>query len=794
MRKLLILFLTLFSLSVSAQQSSLPVGSLQLSSQAYRAPDGSVWIGRDGMYFNIGSKHKTDSLFGLIQVRNLSQGNNIVINKSNPNNWIISSTGGGEGSADWGSIGGSLPDQSDLMDSLSNKLNLTGGTVYGQIRRTSDAVVGNDLPRLSQVQSMIGGSALENMTLLDLNTGTDTNARSIASKTLNDWISGKGYLAAGSNLSLLNNNVGYGVIGTGAGQIRSNSDLDARYLQEEEDPTVPAHVKTISTQNISDWNAKLEDVIAGDNITIDKTNPFKPVINALGSGGSEVTLTGDVTGTGEGSIVTTIANNAVTTAKVADKNITLDKIEDAPRRSLLGLGGGGTNTWSVATPSLGSVYNGNWNVNVFYSPGAQVNYNNILYRSNTAPTQGVPPTSNPSQWDAVKNNFRGNYSAAEGYTSNSTVFYNSQFWTTSAPISGVAPDETPVNTPGEPVWIEVSDGLTLGADNKLRSSGSSSITGLVTPGANITITGAGTPGSPYQISAAGGGGGGGSVTLIPGSGIGITGDSGSGYTITNTSPMVQASTSALGGVRLTTNTVQSIGANSPSSTAGRTYPVQLNSSGQAVVNVPWTSGGGGSDFQLRSGTNPYLTGQTTLLAGSGIQLTQSGSNITITNTEGGGGGGGGISALTGDVLASGTGSVTATIANGAVTLAKMANLPANTFIGRTGSAGTPQALTEYDIRRATNKSYAFSGTTISLSNGNKQYRSVSAPQNFSLDGLTQGMDIQVEIQNTSTGAVSITFTGVAVPADVDSFIPGSSTAIFSITNISGTPRLTKIIY
>lgn len=56
--------------------------------------------------------------------------------------------------------------------------------------------------------------------------------------------------------------------------------------------------------------------------------------------------------------------------------------------------------------------------------------------------------------------------------------------------------------------------------------------------------------------------------------------------------------------------------------------------------------------------------------------------------------GGGITALTGDVTASGSGSVSSTIANSVVTLAKMANLTANSIIGNnTGSAATPLALT-----------------------------------------------------------------------------------------------------
>lgn len=45
-------------------------------------------------------------------------------------------------------------------------------------------------------------------------------------------------------------------------------------------------------------------------------------------------------------------------------------------------------------------------------------------------------------------------------------------------------------------------------------------------------------------------------------------------------------------VKLGSDTQQSVSANSPSSTNGRTYPVQTNSSWQMVVNVPWTDSWG----------------------------------------------------------------------------------------------------------------------------------------------------------------------------------------------------------
>lgn len=50
-----------------------------------------------------------------------------------------------------------------------------------------------------------------------------------------------------------------------------------------------------------------------------------------------------------------------------------------------------------------------------------------------------------------------------------------------------------------------------------------------------------------------------------------------------------ATSSSLGLVKLGSDTVQSTDANSVTSTSSRTYAVQKNSSGQLVVNVPWTT-------------------------------------------------------------------------------------------------------------------------------------------------------------------------------------------------------------
>lgn len=50
----------------------------------------------------------------------------------------------------------------------------------------------------------------------------------------------------------------------------------------------------------------------------------------------------------------------------------------------------------------------------------------------------------------------------------------------------------------------------------------------------------------------------------------------------------EATATARGGIELFSNTDQTVAANAVSSTASRTYGIQLNSAGQAVVNVPWS--------------------------------------------------------------------------------------------------------------------------------------------------------------------------------------------------------------
>ena len=64
---------------------------------------------------------------------------------------------------------------------------------------------------------------------------------------------------------------------------------------------------------------------------------------------------------------------------------------------------------------------------------------------------------------------------------------------------------------------------------------------------------------------------------------------GSGDTITITGAAASAaSATATGVLKLFSNTVQSVASNEVTSTNGRTYGLQVDSSGRGVVNIPWT--------------------------------------------------------------------------------------------------------------------------------------------------------------------------------------------------------------
>lgn len=123
------------------------------------------------------------------------------------------------------------------------------------------------------------------------------------------------------------------------------------------------------------------------------------------------------------------------------------------------------------------------------------------------------------------------------------------------------------------------DGITASADSVSFTQTKTSGTALGT----ITINGTGTTiyGSEVTVT----------QTQTSGTEVGKITVDGTTTTLysTNEYELPTATSSTLGGVKLGSDTTQTVSANSVTSTASRTYAVQLNSSDQMVVNVPWSN-------------------------------------------------------------------------------------------------------------------------------------------------------------------------------------------------------------
>lgn len=147
-----------------------------------------------------------------------------------------------------------------------------------------------------------------------------------------------------------------------------------------------------------------------------------------------------------------------------------------------------------------------------------------------------------------------------------------------------------------------------------------------------------------------------------------------------------ATTTVLGGIELGSDTVQTVAPNAVTATASRSYALQLNSAGQAVVNVPWTdTNSGGTVTSITAGTGlsggTITTSGTVALANTAVTAgSYTNANITVdaqgrlTSASNGTASGGTVTSV------SGTGTVNGLTLTGTVTTSGSLTLGGNLSI------------------------------------------------------------------------------------------------------------------
>ena len=188
-----------------------------------------------------------------------------------------------------------------------------------------------------------------------------------------------------------------------------------------------------------------------------------------------------------------------------------------------------------------------------------------------------------------------------------------------------------------------------------------------------------------------------------------------------------ATSSAVGGVELFSDTVQSVAANSVTTTASRTYGIQLNSSKQAVVNVPWTDTTPTIElnFDASDGSSSQVANNGTMLFAQGTGITTTGNDsgtLTITNSKpfdsltlaSTTGSNSTISNSGTITIAAGTGITTTNNGSGQVTIAATGSGSMSSFT-LAGDTGSNQTISDGDtvtVKGGTNISTVGSATDI----------------------------------------------------------------------------------
>jgi hypothetical protein len=314
---------------------------------------------------------------------------------------------------------------------------------------------------------------------------------------------------------------------------------------------------------------------------------------------------------------------------------------------------------------------------------------------------------------------------------------------------------------------------------------------------------------------------GGGTLFVDSGALKYRGTSGSNATIVNADGTISvplATSTVVGGVELFDNATQTTAANAVTTTSGRTYGIQLNSSGQAVVNVPWTDtdtdtlGYVGSfqttatsslsGFTLAPATaNTSPGGAVSLVGGATTNTTGTGGGVNVTGgaaasgtglTTGGSvnitGGAGNLTAGTGGTvfINGGVGSGPFVNGNGAVVIGNGTGTDSVT-IGKDGGLTVIESLIRIDNITTAPSSATVGGGTLFVDTGALKYRGTSGSNAtiVNADGtIPTAFGYVGSFQTTATSSSA----AISIAPLAANTSPGSSTSLIggATTSTTGT--------